>query len=39
MILIAALLLQNIDPPPTVRPTGYAEIRAMPVPVISGDIS
>ena len=38
-MLLAALLLQNIDPAPPVRQPGYAEIRAMSVPVISGDIN
>jgi len=37
-MLLAALLLQNIDPV-TVRQPGYAEVRAMSVPVISGDIT
>lgn len=38
-MLLAALLLQNIDPAPPVRQPGYAEIRAMSVPVLSGDIT
>lgn len=38
-MLLAALLLQNIDPPPPVRQPGYVEVRAMAVPVIAGDIS
>lgn len=37
-MLLAALLLQNIEPV-AVRGPGYAEIRAMSVPVISGDIN
>lgn len=38
-LLAALLLLQNIDPAPPVRLPGYAEVRAMPVPVVVGDIS
>lgn len=38
-MLILLILAQNIDPPPPVRQPGYAEVRAMPVPVIAGDIN
>lgn len=38
-MLLAYLLIQNIDPQPVVRPPGYAEVRAMSVPVIAGDIN
>jgi hypothetical protein len=38
-MLLALLLVQNIDPAPVVRPPGYAEVRMMSVPVIAGDIN
>ena len=38
-LLVALILLQNIDPAPQVRPPGYVEVRAMTVPVIPGDIN
>jgi uncharacterized protein YbjQ (UPF0145 family) len=38
-MLLALLLVQNIDPAAVVRPPGYAEVRTMPVPVIAGDIN
>lgn len=34
-----ALGLQNIDPPKAVPPPSYAQVRAMSVPVIAGDIN
>lgn len=36
-VLIAYLLLQNIQPPPA--PPGYAQLMAMRVPVIATDIN
>lgn len=39
LLIVLALALQNIAPAPVVKPPGYAEVRAMPVPVISGDIN
>lgn len=39
LLIALALALQNINPAPIVRPPGYADVRAMAVPVISGDIS
>lgn len=39
MLIALALALQNIAPPPPLQPIGYAQIRVMPVPVISGDIN
>lgn len=38
-LLVALLLAQNVDPQPIIRPPGYAEVRAMAVPVIAGDIN
>lgn len=38
-MLLALLLIQNIDPQPIVRPPGYAEVRAMPAPVVATDIN
>lgn len=38
-MLLAYLLIQNIDPAPVARPPGYAEVRAMQVPVIATDIN
>jgi hypothetical protein len=37
-LIAIALMLQNIDPPPPPPLPGYAEVRAMAVPVIAGDI-
>lgn len=39
LAVLLAMALQNIDPSPIERPAGYADVRAMAVPVIAGDIT